>query len=370
MKILTITGTRPELIRLSVILKKLDDICDHIHVYTNQNADPNLSTIFFQDLGLRKPDYTLGDTKSLDMFVGNAIMALGFILNKEKPDKVLILGDTNSALTAIICAKMGYPVYHMEAGNRCYDGVVPEETNRVIVDSCSYMNLPYTKNSYDNLINEGYHKNRVFRIGNPIHEVLLHYAKQIGESRIMVKHGLSPDNEDAYTVFALLSFHRTENVDSPKIARQVMEAMGKLNMPVIFPLHPRTKDQFKKNGIEIPENVITIPPIGFFDFVKLERRARVIFTDSGTVPEEAMLFGVPCIVLRNTTERQELMETGSFILAGTKTNDILQAYDSINNMEQTWSIPKDYSKENVSDTVIRILMGQTPCITRKGHDEY
>jgi len=378
MKILTITGTRPELIRLSVILEKLDEVCDHIHVYTNQNAQPELSTIFFEDLKIRKPDYTFHPTPSTDRypmpvgpdvelskspshtlgdFIGYGFVEMARILTIEKPDKVLVLGDTNSGLMSIIASKMGFPVYHMEAGNRCYDGAVPEETNRKVIDACSYMNLPYTEGSKQNLINEGFHKNLIFKTGNPINEVLQAYRTSIIGSNILSK--LKLKNGVIAKSFALLSFHRTENVDTTSVVKSVMAAMlvvGK-DMPVIFPIHPRTKDQFKKQGVEIPDNVICIDPIGFFDFVKLEQKAQVVFTDSGTVPEETTLFGTPCIVLRNTTERPELMESGSLILAGTKTRDILTAYHQIRKCKQVWQILDDYGKENVSDTVIRILLG-------------
>jgi UDP-N-acetylglucosamine 2-epimerase (non-hydrolysing) len=230
MKVLTITGTRPELIRLSIILRKLDECCKHVHVYTNQNYDPNLSTLFIKELGIREPDYIMDATK--DSFLGLAFIHFEAILEIEKPDKVLVLGDTNSGLLAILAAKKGIPVYHMEAGNRCYDGAVPEETNRRVIDACSLYNLPYTENSKQNLINEGFHKNYVFKIGNPINEVLQYYQKQINASTVSF-----PSN------FALLTFHRTENVDNPARVKNVIDAMQEVSkdLPVIYPLHPRSK---------------------------------------------------------------------------------------------------------------------------------
>ena len=358
MKVLTITGTRPELIRLSIILRKLDECCKHVHVYTNQNYDPNLSTLFIKELGISEPDYIMDATK--DSFLGLAFIHFEAILEIEKPDKVLVLGDTNSGLLAILAAKKGIPFYHMEAGNRCYDGAVPEETNRRVIDACSLYNLPYTENSKQNLINEGFHKNYVFKIGNPINEVLQYYQKQINASTVSF-----PSN------FALLTFHRTENVDNPARVKNVIDAMQEVSkdLPVIYPLHPRSKDQFKKQGIDL-KGITIIDPIGFFDFVKLEQRAKVVFTDSGTVPEETSLFHVPTIVLRNTTERQELMENGSLILAGTRKDDILNAYRSIPFVSHIWKGLDDYTKLNVSDTVVRLLMGQQDFIVRKGHDEY
>jgi UDP-N-acetylglucosamine 2-epimerase (non-hydrolysing) len=376
MKILTITGTRPELIRLAVILDKLDKLTwvKHVHVYTNQNYDPNLSTIFLKDLGIRTPDYTLKKTNGIGEFLGNGFSQFNDILEVEKPDKVLVLGDTNSGLLSILAAKKGIPVYHMEAGNRCYDGVVPEETNRKVIDAASLFNLPYTENSKTNLVNEGFHKNFIFKTGNPIKEVLMHYMEKINASKILKIIGLASWEGDglSYKPYVLLTFHRTENVDNKRIALDVMCAVNKIanDMPVVFPLHPRTKDQFERHGVKFNQNVRVIDPIGFFDFVNLEKHASLVITDSGTVPEETSLFHVPCIVLRNTTERQELMENGSLILAGTKYNDIIQAYDNINKVTQKWEKLDDYEKLNVSDTIVRLLVGQSVSITRKGHDEY
>lgn len=367
MKVLTLTGTRPELIRLAVILKKLDKVLgrNHVHVYTNQNYDPNLSDIFLKDLQI-KVDYVFPASKGLGAFLSKGIMEFDEILETEKPDKVLVLGDTNSALFSILAAKKGIPVYHMEAGNRCYDGAVPEETNRKIVDACSYVNLPYTENSKENLVREGHHKNRVFKIGNPINEVLHHYSSFISASDILKRLDLFTSK------FALLTFHRTENVDNKWVATQVVTAVNFISkeLPVVFPLHPRTKDKFEQFGLTFAPNVIITEPLGFFDFVKLEGHATFVLTDSGTVPEECSLFRVPCIVLRNTTERQELMEQGSFILSGYKTADILLAVRSLKEYRPNWEELADYTKTDVSDTVVRILLGYTPTITRKGHDEY
>jgi UDP-N-acetylglucosamine 2-epimerase (non-hydrolysing) len=366
MKILTVTGTRPELIRLSIILRKLDQVCDHIHVYTNQNYDPNLSTIFLRDLRIRPPDYYFKKTEGLAQFLSNAIMEFDSILTSEKPDKVLFLGDTNSCLLSLIASKRGIPVYHMEAGNRCYDGQVPEETNRKVVDVCAFINLPYTENSKQNLINERFHKNFVFKVGNPIKEVLTYYSDDISKSDILTKLNLRAGE------YALLTFHRTENVDNSERSRNVVDAVNEIakDMPVVYSFHSRAKDQFGKHGIKFTDNVILTEPMGFFDFVRLEKDAKVVLTDSGTVPEETSIFGIPTIVLRNTTERQELNENGSCILAGLKKDDILRAYHSVTTLPQIWPELPDYHKMNVSDTVIRLLLGQAHSLVRKGHDDY
>ena len=372
MKILTITGTRPELIRLSVILRKLDEVCDHVHVYTSQNYDPNLSDIFLHDLRIRTPDYVFPKTDSSGEFIGKGFIQFEQILNKERPDKVLVLGDTNSSLLTILAAKRGIPIYHMEAGNRCYDPLVPEETNRKIIDAISLYNFPYTDNSKENLIREGHSKNFVYKTGNPIKEVLDYYSKEINGSDILHRLGFVPGDESAMTCFALLTFHRTENVDNPSRAKNVVDAVNEIaeDMPVVYSFHPRTRDQFAKHGIKFSDKVILTDPIGFFDFVKLEKTATLVLSDSGTVPEETSIFGVPTIILRNTTERQELLENGSCILSNTNKEDILTAYRGIHKLTQPWPRLPDYWKENVSDTVIRLLLGKDYKFERKGHDEY
>ena len=372
MKILTITGTRPELIRLAVVLRKLDEVCEHTHVFTQQNYDPNLSDIFLRDLRIRKPDYIFSKTNSPGEFIGQGFIQFEQILNAVKPDKVLVLGDTNSSLLTILAAKRGIPIYHMEAGNRCYDPLVPEETNRKVIDAISLYNLPYTENSKENLLSEGHSKNFVYKTGNPIYEVLKYYEKEIDKSDILHRLGLVPGDESAMACFMLLTFHRTENVDNPLRAKNVVDAVNQIaeDMPVVYSFHPRTRDQFSKHGIKFSDNVILTDPIGFFDFVKLEKVASLVLSDSGTVPEETSIFGTPVIILRNTTERQELLENGSCILSNTNTEDILTAYRGIRSMNQPWPKLPDYWKENVSDTVVRLLLGKDYKYERKGHDEY
>jgi len=338
MKILTITGTRPELIRLSIIIKKLDKLMDHVFVYTNQNYDYNLSGKFFDELSIREPDYYFDNTGySFGEFFSTAILKFEKIILKEKPDKVLILGDTNSGLLSIVAEKYKIPVYHMEAGNRCYDDRLPEETNRKIIDNVSEYNLPYTENSKQNLLVEGFHKNYIFKIGNPIHEILDYYESSINNSNILNKLNVKEDN------FVLVTAHRTENVDMYEPLSNITKAINKISkqFKIIFSLHPRTKNKFDKFGIVMDKNVILSEPFGFFDFVKLEKTSKCVISDSGTCQEECCIFNVPIITIRETTERQETIECGSNMLSGTKYANIIEAFNIIIKKNSKWAVPSD-----------------------------
>jgi len=361
MKILTIAGTRPELIRLSIIIEKLDKLTNHILVYTNQNYDYNLSTRFFEDLKIRKPNYYFNqESESFGHFFGNAVMDFERILKKENPDKILLLGDTNSGLLSIVGEKYKIPIYHMEAGNRCYDNRLPEETNRKIIDSVSTYNLPYTDNSKDNLIREGFHKNFVFKTGNPIHEVIVKYWKEIGDSVMAYEWGLQDVNDNAITSYVLATFHRTENVDNPNTLHNIIDALNYISqsIKVVISLHPRTRDKIEKFHYKLNDSILVSPPLGFFDFVNLERHAKCVISDSGTVQEECCIFGVPSLTIRETTERQETIECGSNILCGTNPGKIIEAYETTMKRKTTWSVPMDYMTSNVSDAVINILIGK------------
>ena len=353
MKILTISGTRPELIRLSMIIKKLDNLVDHVLVYTNQNYDYNLSGRFFDEMKIRLPNYFFEkQSESFTDFLSNAVLEFEKILIKEKPDKILILGDTNSGLLSIIAERYKIPIYHMEAGNRCYDSRLPEEANRKIIDSLSKYNLPYTENSKQNLLLEGYHKNYVFKTGNPIYEVLLNFNQEINNSNILDKFKL---NE-----YILVTAHRTENVDNENILRNITDAINIIseNHQIIFSLHPRTRNKIQKFNIKLNDNIIISEPLGFFDFVKLEKNAKCVISDSGTVQEECCIFGIPSLTIRESTERQETIECGSNILCGTKTNNILDAFNITMKRNFKWKAPDDYVVENVSDIVINILLSK------------
>jgi UDP-N-acetylglucosamine 2-epimerase (non-hydrolysing) len=348
MKIVTVIGTRPEIIRLSVIINKLDKLCDHVLCYTNQNYEYNLSTVFFDDLKVRTPNYYFNiRQQDPNLFLGEAMIEFNKVLDVEKPDKVLVLGDTTSGLLAIAAAKKGYPVYHMEAGNRAYSNKLPEEMNRRIIDAVSTYNLPYTDNSKAILLKEGYDSNFVFKTGNPIKEVLNNYGFK------------TPNKVKGIEDYILVTIHRNENTKNPDTLRNIVGALSLLaGNKVIFVAHPKTLDNLKKNDIQIDPKIEVRPAMGFYEFVDLERQAMLVITDSGTVPEETTLFRVPCVVLRDTTERRELMECGSFILAGTEWQSIIRSCEMALKMPTNWLIPEDYERTNVSDTVIKILLGQ------------
>lgn len=354
MKILTISGTRPELIRLSLIIRKLDELVEHILVYTNQNYDSNLSTIFFDELKIRKPNYYFDfEYNSFGEFLGKSIMEFEKILLIDKPDKILVLGDTNSGLLSIVGEKYKIPIYHMEAGNRCYDNRLPEETNRKIIDSVSTYNLPYTEGSKQILLDEKFDKNHVFKTGNPIYEVLSYYEKEISESDVL-------DRLNINSPYVLVTAHRTENVDDEETLKNIVKSINEISdkYTVVFSVHPRTKDKIKKFGVKTSTNVIVSEPFGFFDFVKLEKNAMCVISDSGTVQEEACIFQVPTITIRKTTERRETVECGSNILCGTNYNDIMESFNIIIKKDNKWVTPSDYLIDNVSSIVINILSGK------------
>lgn len=361
MKIVTVVGTRPELIRLSVIIKKLNESVDHYVVYTNQNYDYNLSERFFEELDItpsyifKKPPISVGG------FLANAILEFEIIIRTAKPDKVLILGDTNSGLLAIIANKYGVPVYHMEAGNRCFDDRLPEESNRRIIDAISKYNLPYTENSKQNLLSEGHHKNYVFKTGNPIFEVLLENKDKINKSIILYDNGIQSVKTDLIRDYVLVTVHRAENVNDKDTLRSIVDAINLISKKifVIISLHPHTKQKMEEFGIDFDkENVMIGEGFGLFDFVFMEQHAKCVITDSGTVPEECCIFHVPVLTVRNSTERQELVECGSNILVGTNTKTIVDAFDTVVKTKRMWYIPQDYTIKNVSDTVISLLIGK------------
>ncbi|MDN4073667.1 non-hydrolyzing UDP-N-acetylglucosamine 2-epimerase [Fictibacillus terranigra] len=358
MKVMTILGTRPEIIRLSLIIKKLDQYAEqHILVHTGQNFKSSLSDIFFQQLGIRKPDYVLVQhQQSLGQQLSTMYRELETIFLSERPDKVLILGDTNSGLSAILAERMGIPAIHMEAGNRCFDLEVPEEKNRRVIDAISSLNLPYTPQSKENLIKEGFPKNRIIVTGNPILEVLEHFNTEVEESNILNKLTLTKNE------YFLLTIHRAENVDHDY---RLLEIMKGINMVaeiykkrVICSLHPRTQARIEsRSSLEVHPLVEFYEPFGFFDFVKLEKNSCCVLTDSGTVQEECCLFHVPAVTIRKTTERPETIECGSNMLSGIQADQILHCVHVMLNEPKIWEFPEGYDDKNVSNKVIKIVLG-------------
>jgi len=355
--LLTILGTRPEIIRLSLIIKKLDNACKHYLIHTGQNSDPNLSDIFFEQLELRKPDYYLGaDKNSFGEQVSIIFRETEKLLQKLSPDAVLVLGDTNSALAAIISERMLIPVFHMEAGNRCHDLKVPEEKNRKIIDSISTFAIPYTPYSRENLLAEGLPRERIFTSGNPIYEVLITYKDKIDKSPI-----LSTLNIKSKEYF-VLTVHRAENVDVEERLKQIVDSLSliskEFNLPIICSIHPRTKDKLKKFKIEINDkNIKLMEPFGFFDFVKLEKNARLVLTDSGTVQEECCIFRVPTVTIRDSTERPETVWCGSNVISGLESSSILDCVKVMCESNTNWDYPEGYIDDQVSEKILKFICG-------------
>lgn len=356
MKVITVLGTRPEIIRLSAVIPLLDQYISHVLVHTGQNYDVNLNDIFFEQLGVRQPDYGLGATGSIGNQMGVIFPKIEEIILSEKPDKMLILGDTNSALSAVVASRYGIPVYHMEAGNRCFDDRVPEEVNRRIVDHSSEILMPYTERSRANLLNEGIPSQRIYVTGNPIYEVIQNYRPQIDQSDIHARLNLELKN------YFLVTLHRAENVDNEerlqKFTKALEEIYNQYGMPIIVSTHPRTKSKLTQFGISPDsEKVQFLPPFGFFDFLKLEEQAFCMLSDSGTVQEECAILKVPNVTLRDVTERPETLECGSNILSGADPEAILRAVKIVTSTENAWFVPPEYLVENVSNTVLKILTG-------------
>lgn len=352
---MTILGTRPEIIRLSIIMKKLDNQCDHIMVHTGQNHSPQLKDVFFKELSLREPDEYMGAESSvIGEQLGRIMIETDRLIKKHQPDAILQLGDTNSGLSVIVAEKMGIPVFHMEAGNRCYDEVVPEEKNRRIIDTISRHCLPYTPGSHYNLIREGVPENKIFTSGNPIHEVLSEYAPEIDRSTILEKLSLQPNK------YFLVTTHRAENVDNEDRLRQIFRGLDLVAttycQPIICSIHPRTKEKMERYGVKpVNELVILNEPFGFFDFVKLEKNARCTISDSGTVQEECCLFRVPAVTIRKTTERPETIACGSNRLSDLNGEQILKTVTEMLARSRDWEMPVGYVDPDVSDKVISYI---------------
>jgi UDP-N-acetylglucosamine 2-epimerase (non-hydrolysing) len=356
LKVLTILGTRPEVIRLSLIIGKLDRLTDHTLLHTGQNYAHELDRVFFENMRIRDPDIYL-DSRSSTIFkqVARILEGAEKWIAEIEPDACLILGDTYSGLSAMVAERAGVPAFHMEAGNRCFDPRVPEERNRRIIDHTSSWLLPYVSNSRQNLLNEGIDKERIFVSGNPIFEVLEHYKSDIQGSGILNRLGLEEKE------YFLVTAHRAENVDVPERLLGIVSALNRLareyDLPVVWSVHPRTRQRIEASGFEVDGRIVLSVPFDLFDFVKLEENAFCVLTDSGTVQEECCIFRVPAVTIRDTTERPETVECGSNVLAGCDADRIVEAAKLVTETGFEWDIPEGYVDPNVSDKVIRYLLG-------------
>jgi len=354
MEVLTCIGTRPEIIRLSRIIPRLDKLCDHTLVHTGQNYDANLRDVFFDELGIRQPDYQLHAKGSALQWIATTLEQLEKVILDVIPDRVLTLGDTNSAFaTAYVARRLGIPVYHMEAGNRCFDINMPEEINRRAIDHMCNIHMPYTERSRQNLLHEGIRGQDIYVVGNPIEEVL----------SSLKLNGSLPSNLDIDTCgYFLVTAHREENVDNEVRLRYLLESCRRLSseysMPIIFSRHPRTAKRMNDWGMEYPD-IQFHEPFGIRDFMTLEMYAFCTLTDSGTVQEECCIMKRPCVTLRDVTERPETVECGSNIIAGVRPDDVLRAVRVAVNSPPKWQPPFECMRANVSDTVVKILLGCT-----------
>ena len=354
-RVVTIVGTRPEIIRLSRLIPKLDEYTDHIFVHTGQNSDPKLNDVFFEDLELRQPDHYLNvDTSSMGSVMGDTIKKSEELFLKEKPDAVMILGDTNSAVAAIVAERMHIPVYHMEAGNRSFDANVPEELNRRMVDHVASFNLPYNDYSLRNLLAEGIHPRNTCLTGSPIKEIYEHYKGKIAKSNVLKELGLQKDG------YFLVSVHRQENVDLPERLEAVVECLiavrDKWGLPVLVSTHPRTKARLEKLGLLKVEGLIFHEPFGYLDYNKLQMNAKCVISDSGTISEESSILGFPAVTMRDSIERPEAIATGSMILTGLMPRDVVASISLALDASASGAIPAGYESDDFSIRVLKFLL--------------
>jgi UDP-N-acetylglucosamine 2-epimerase (non-hydrolysing) len=356
MKVMTVLGTRPEIIRLSLVIPLLDKAVEHVLVHTGQNFDDGLDGAFFRDLDIRAPDANLGARGGFGTQVGTILSGVERLLLEHRPDRLLILGDTNSGLSAIIARRMGVAVYHMEAGNRCHDDRVPEEVNRRIIDHCSTVLMPYTNRSRENLVREGICSERIYTIGNPIKQVIDRFEPRIAASEILSRLQLTRGE------FFLVTLHRAENVDNAARLTDLIGALARLRAeygyPVVCSIHPRTASKIDQFGVDVQNaGLQLLTPLNFFDFVHLERNAFCCVSDSGTVQEETCIFGVPNVTVREVTERPETVECGSNFLAGTDPDSILRAVELVTGDPPSWQPPLEYLAPSVAEATCRIVAG-------------
>jgi UDP-N-acetylglucosamine 2-epimerase (non-hydrolysing) len=364
---MTIVGTRPEVIKLCRVIRTLDAHLRHVLVHTGQNHDYELNQVFFDQLEIRKPDHflnvvgaTLGET------LGNILARAYDVMALERPDALLLLGDTNSCLAAVVAKRLKIPIFHMEAGNRCFDQRVPEELNRTIVDHVSDINLTYSDHARDYLLREGLPPDRVIKTGSPMYEVLSHYRSQIDQSDVLTRLRLTPGE------YFLVSAHREENVDSDRHFRQLIDVLngiaGAYGRRIVFSVHPRTRARIEAAQITLPALVELHKPFGFFDYVGLERQARAVISDSGTITEESSILNFPAINIREAHERPEGMEEGAVMMTGLDRTRVLQALSILESQprgsERRLRMVRDYDVPNVSEKVLRIILSYTDYVNR------
>jgi UDP-N-acetylglucosamine 2-epimerase len=367
LKILTVVGTRPEIIRLSRVLARLDEYCEHVLLHTGQNYDYELNQIFFDDLGIRKPDYILSTAgKNGAETIGNVIIEVDKVLEELRPEALLVLGDTNSCMAVLPAKRRKIPIFHMEAGNRCFDQRVPEETNRRIVDHTADINLTYSTIARDYLLREGLPPDLIIKTGSPMFEVLTHYRPQIEASDVLRRQDLTENS------YFLVSAHREENIESPESFEKLVDVLNsvaeKYSLPVIVTTHPRTQKRIDATGAKFHQLVRLVKPLGFHDYVKLQMSARASLSDSGTINEESSILNFPALNLREVHERPEGMEEAAVIMVGLEVERVLQGLTilasqprgAVRGLRQV----EDYSVPNVSDKVLRIILSYTDYVNR------
>lgn len=375
LKVLTVVGTRPEIIRLSRVLAALDVYCDHVLVHTGQNYDYELNQVFFDDLSVRKPDYFLNSaegSKSAANTIGNLISAVDEVLGETQPDAMLVLGDTNSCLSVIPAKRRKIPIFHMEAGNRCFDLRVPEETNRRIVDHTADINLTYSTIARDYLLREGLHPDQVIKTGSPMYEVLNHYLPQVNASPVLQRLGLEPH------CYFVVSAHREENIESDRAFGKLVAVLNMVaeehNLPVIVSTHPRTQKRVDATGAKFHPMVKLMKPLGFHDYVHLQMHAKAVMSDSGTINEESSILNFPALNLREAHERPEGMEEASVMMVGLECDRVRQALAILKDQQRgdvrNFRPVADYSMPNVSDKVVRIIHSYTDYVKRVVWKQY
>jgi UDP-N-acetylglucosamine 2-epimerase len=369
LKVMTVVGTRPEIIRLSRVLPRLDEYCEHVLVHTGQNYDYELNQVFFDDLGVRKPDHFLdsaANSNSAAQTIGNLIIAVDRVLDQERPEAMLVLGDTNSCLSVIPAKRRKVPIFHMEAGNRCFDQRVPEEINRRIVDHTADINLTYSTIARDYLLREGLPADQIVKTGSPMYEVLHHYLPQINASDSVQRLGLQPEK------YFVVSAHREENIDSDKSFSKLVTMLSgvaeEFGLPVVVSTHPRTQKRVDAAGAKFHSLVRLVKPLGFFDYVKLQLHAKAVLSDSGTINEESSILNFPALNLREAHERPEGMEEAVVMMVGLELERVRQGLTILGGQprggERALRLPADYSMPNVSDKVLRIIHSYTDYVNR------